>query len=345
MRAIGFYKTGGPEVLQPIEVADPIPSENEITIRMKHTSVNNLDILMRSGATKVNFKLPHITGTDISGTVEKVGSNVRDIAVGERVVSSTIYGCNLCSSCKAGNEVLCPEWKVPGFHSWGSYGELVRVPAALAIRPPSVFSDEELGCMPLPLSISWRALRVAANAKAEETIVIRGASGNAGIFSTLLAKAMGLKVIALTRSPQKKENLSKIGADHVLDYEGDGYTAANQVKELTGGNGADIVLDPLGSTLADSVSMLRHGGRAVVFGTSAGNESNLTIKNFYWKTATIFGVHNATKEELSDALEFASKKNIKPVIATRMNMKEAARAHRLFEESSQFGKILMTHQW
>ncbi len=345
MKAMGFYKTGGPEVLQAVDVPDPMPGSSEITIRVDYTSINNLDVLMRSGGTKINFNLPHIPGSDISGRIELAGSEVKDFGVGERVVVNPVYGCGNCRQCKTGNEVICREWKVPGMHIWGSYGEVVKIPAATVIRPPKAFSPEELGCMPLCLSVSWRALHTVANAKEGEAVAIRGASGNAGIFAVLLAKAMGLKVIALTRSPQKKEKLLKIGADHVIDSEDEGRAASKEVLELTGGEGVDIVVDPLGSTLDDSIAMLKPKGRVVVFGTTAGTESTISIKNFYWKSASIFGVHNANKKELAEALEFAERKGIKPIIASKMKIKEAEQAHRLFSQSSQFGKILMKHEW
>lgn len=345
MKAAGFYKTGGPEVLETVEVEDPVPSDNEITIRVSHTSLNNLDTLMRSGATRLDLKFPHITGTDIVGKVERVGKDVKEVATGEKVMASTIYGCGGCLECRSGNEVLCKDWRVPGLHVWGSYGELVKLPGFMAIRPPSGFSDEELGCMPLCLSISWRSLRVLADAKEGETVVIRGASGNVGIFSIMLAKAMKLSVIALTRSAQKERKLKEIGADHVLLYEGNESKSIAEVTGITEGRGADIVLDPLGSTLNDSVAMLRPGGRAVVFGTSAGLESNIVIKKFYWKSASVFGAHNANRKELAEALEFAAENGIKPLISRRMKVSDAAEAHALFAGSTVLGKISMEHRW
>ncbi len=345
MKAIGFYNTGGPEVLQEVEAADPVPAANEVVIRTSNTSINNLDILMRSGATKINLKMPHITGTDIVGKIEKAGGGVSDLAAGDRVVASTVYGCGECFQCRSGSEVLCREWKVPGLHAWGSYGELVKLPASIVMPAPKGFSDEELGCMPLCLSVGWRSLHSEAKAQEGESVVVRGASGNVGIFSVMLAKALKLKVIAFTRSPTKKHSLGLLGADHVFDYDGNEKRAAEQVYEVTDGKGADIVMDPLGSTLNDSIAMLRPGGRVVIFGTMVGPESNISIKGLYWKSASIFGVHNASRVELEEAFGFAASNNVKPIIAQRMGIREAPAAHRLFQQSATFGKILLQHRW
>ena len=346
MKAIGFYETGGPEVLKEIDIPEPMPSRNEITIRTSFTSVNNLDILMRSGGTKMNFSLPHIPGTDISGIVENVGEGVSGIAEGDRVVSSTVYGCGACRQCLSGNEVLCKSWKVLGMHVWGSYAEVVKIPSFMAIKPPKRYSMEELGCMPLSLSVSWRALKVAAKAEEGETAIIFGASGNSGLFSLMLAKAMGLKTVAVTRSEKKKEPLKKAGADHVIIYNpSENGSMSKEVMDITGGEGADIIIDPIGNPIDSSIAMLRHGGRIITFGTSANSESPLPIKKFYWKNASMIGVHNASAKELSEAFSFAEKKGIKPIINKKLPMPQAAEAHKLFSSSETFGKILLEHKW
>ena len=343
---MGFYKNGGPEVLEEIEVNQPEISESEILIRITNTSLNNLDILMRSGATKPpGMQLPHVPGSDIVGVVEKAGKEVKNVQAEEKVIANTLYGCGKCAECGSRNEALCKEWKVIGIHSWGSYGELVKVPSRIAAPAPKGFSDEELGCIPLALSISWRSLRWAADAKEGETIAIRGASGNAGIFSVLLSKAMGMKIIAITRSEDKAESLKRIGADQVVVSQGNEEKVKKEVLEASEGRGADIVLDSMGSTLNDSIAMVRHGGRVVVFGTMAGAEANIGIKKYYWRSARIIGVHNANLAELLEGLEFMRQKGIKPIMAKKLRITEAQEAHRLFAESKAFGKIAMRHEW
>ena len=346
MKAMGFYNTGGPEVLQEIDVAETFPSKGEIIVRVDFTSVNNLDILMRSGGTKMNFNLPHIPGTDVSGTVEKIGEGVTGLSEGDRVISSTVYGCGACRQCLSGNEPLCKSWKVLGMHVWGSYAELVRIPSWMAIKPPKAYSPEELGCMPLSLSVSWRALKVAAKAREGETALIFGASGNSGIFSLMLAKAMGLRTIAVTSSEKKKEALKKAGADHVLILNRQNpRELEKEASELTGGEGAEIIIDPIGNPIDSSIAMLAHNGRIVAFGTSSSAESQISIKKFYWKSASLIGVHNASAGELNDAFAFAEKKGIKPIIHSKLRVDQAEEAHRLFSSSEAFGKILMEHKW
>ncbi len=343
MRAIGFYRAGGPEVLEEMEVSDPAPSIGEVVIRPSYTSVNNLDILVRSGIAKTAMQSPYITGTDIVGSIESVGKGVTGLVPGEKVVASTVFGCGQCASCSKGEYILCSNWKVPGLHSRGSYGELVALPASIVMKKPSGFSEEELGCMPLALSASWRSIKTEARALEGETIAIRGASGNVGIFSILVAKALGLHIIAITRSEQKAAQLRHLGAETVVIAKG--AESAKEVNEATSGLGADIVIDPIGATMNDSISMLKNGGRLVLLGTIGGAESNISIKNLYWKSPSIYGVHNASLEELMDAFAEFGRKNMHPVIGRKMKITQASEAHGLFSSGAQFGKILLKHAW
>ena len=344
MRAAGFYKHGGPEVLETIEVEDPMPGENDVIVRVPCTSVNPLDLLVRKGVHGLKLEMPHIPGCDVSGKVEEVGKNVRGLEVGDPVIASTVFGCGTCKACLSNDEVSCRDWKTIGLQTNGAYGELVKIPAANALRRPTNYSDEELACLPISLSISWRALHVLAKAKEGETVLIRAASGNAGLFCVALAHAMGLKVIALTRGSEKRDLLRKRGADHVLDYNSGEENTIKEVLELTNGEGADIVIESMGATLGSSPLLTKVSGRIVLFGTVAGANANVNVMPFYLKNITVFGTRNANRQEFGEALAFISEHNIRPLIAKRMGIEEAAEAHRLLESYSLFGKIVLKHR-
>jgi NADPH:quinone reductase-like Zn-dependent oxidoreductase len=343
MKAVGFYKYGGPEVLQKIELEDPVPGKNDVIIRTKCTSFNSLDAVVRSGRGDPRIKLPHVPGCDLVGTVESVGEEVKDASVGELVLANTVFGCGNCKFCKKGDEISCSNWQTIGMQTHGSYGELVKVPASVLIRP-SNYSVEELACMPMSLSVAWRSLHVLAKAKKNESVLIWGASGNVGVFAIMIAKAMGLKVMAVTRGDKKRDVLLKLGADYVLDYSKGVEGIAKEVKDATKGNGADIILEAFGGTLNDSIGMARQGGSIILFGTVAGMQSSIGIMPFYRKSVRVMGTHNANKLELTEALEFISEHNIRPVIAETMSIQEAARAHQLFDRGEQpFGKIVLKY--
>ncbi len=343
MRAIGFYEYGGPEVLKSIELDDPKPGAGEVIIKTKSTSVTSLDVLVRSGRGDPRITLPHVPGCDLVGEVAEIGEGVEGLGIGEMIVANTVFGCGTCKFCRKGQETMCANWKTIGMQTNGSYGELVKIPARIAIKPPEVFSVEELACMPIGVSAVWRGLHTASKAKRGSWIFIRGASGNVGIFSIMIAKQLGLKTIALTRGDRKKEQLLKLGANHVVDYNKGEKEVEKEVRSITKGNGADIVMEAFGATLNDSINLTREGGRIMLYGSVLGREANVNVVNLYRKGIKIIGIHNADKEEFTEALEFMSNHGIKPVIAKRMGIQEAAKAHELFEISESFGKIVLNY--
>lgn len=343
MRAIGFYKYGGPEVLEMIEAENPRAGEGEMVIRVISTSVNRLDTLVRMGYHGAKIAMPHVPGIDVVGRVEEVGNGACDISVGEMVIANNVYGCNTCMICKSGNESSCIDWKLPGLQTWGSYGELMKVPSRMVMKAPGGFSVDELATMPLSYAVSWKVVNKLAKAIEGETIVVRGASGNIGIFSILISKSLGLKVIALSRNEEKFDSLRKIGAGHVIDYRKGKDYIKKEIMELTEGRGADIAIDSFGATLNDSIYHIRNSGRVVLLGSITGTESKVDTKAFYLKNVTVMGMHNTNMNEFAEAFEFAQKNRIKPVIAKTMPIKEARKAHELLESSSCFGKIVLRH--
>lgn len=343
MRAMGFNRHGGADVMEIIEVDDPAPSDNEVMIRLIGTSVNRLDILAREGVHGMPMSMPHIPGTDIIGTIEKTGKAVKGFSEGETVISNTVYGCGSCDKCRAGEENLCAQWKCVGLQVDGSYGEMVCVPERLLSRPPKAYPNSELAAMPHSLPVAWRALHTLGKAREGESVLIRGASGNTGIFSVMLAKAMGLRIIAMSRSRQKAQRLKSLGAGHVLDTNAAQETIREEVMSITNGRGADIVLETSGSTLGDSVGLSAYSARIVVFGTIQGPVSEIIIKRLYLWNACITGTHNASKKEFDEAFGFASRNGIRPIIAATMPIEEAANAQRALEQSRHFGKIVLKH--
>lgn len=345
MNAMGFNRFGDEDVLEHISAADPEPGENDAVIRIKYTSLNMLDVLVRKGYAPMGTTFPHVPGSDVVGTIESLGSNVNGFNAGDEVIANTLFGCGSCPACISGYESTCSKWKVVGRDLWGSYGELVKIPSSLMVRPPENYDVKELACMPMSLSVIWRSLRTIADAHPGDYIVIKGASGNAGIFALLLSKAMGLNTIALTRSEEKSTKLKNLGADFVINTTLSDKDVTNEVLGITNGNGSDFVLESFGSTLEQSMEMLRDGGKVILYGTLTGAEATVDIKKMYLRSKTVIGTHACGKKEFEAALSFVSSKNIRPVINRVMDIKDAAKAHSMLQNSENFGKIVLEHKW
>ncbi|MCL5008611.1 MAG: zinc-binding dehydrogenase [Candidatus Marsarchaeota archaeon] len=343
MKAMGFNRHGTSEVIEEAELKDPAPENGEVLVRLKSTSVNRLDILVREGIHGMQLGMPHVPGSDILGTVEKNGENAGMFSQGDLVLGNTVYGCGTCDKCAAGNENLCMQWKCIGLHVNGTYGELISVPERILSPAPKTYSEDELAALPLDLSVAWRALHTLSNAQTGETVLVRGASGNVGIFAIKLARAMGLNVIAATRSAEKESMLKAAGADSVISA-ADAISIKNAVMSATQDRGADIIIETMGRPLDESVNLAAYSGRIVAFGTIAGAESSINVRRLYLRNISILGMHNASKHEFDDALEFAIKKGIRPAIAKKLPITDAAEAQRCLESSAYFGKIILQHK-
>ena len=344
MKAIGLNKFGNADVLEEMEFRDPKAGDNEVVIRTAYTSVNRLDILVRAGYMGSTLKTPAVPGADVVGTIESMGSEVIDFSVSDLVIAHTVLGCGRCRFCLSGNENLCENYRIVGRNVFGAYGELVKLPASALIKPPEYLNKEELACLPLSLPTAWRSLDVLAKAQEGNSIVIRGASGNVGILMVLLSKAMGLNVVALTRSKEKGHRLKELGADLVIDTS-ENADIIKDVRDFTEGRGADFVIEPFGSTLEQSIEITRNGGKIILFGTITGSTASFDVKKLYLKSKSVIGTMVSSKYEFEEALNMLESKRIRPIIGNRFSIRDAQKAHTLLESSDNFGKIIMRHDW
>ena len=342
MKAMGFYENGTSKVIKQITIDTPVPAADEVLIKLKMTSVNTLDLMVRKGVPGMNIPLPHVPGMDVYGIIEAVGSDTKKFHEGEKVISNTVYGCGSCKYCILGQEQLCTSWKCLGLHINGSYGEFITVPERIVSKASSNFTDEELAAMPLHASLAWHNIKCLGNAKEGETILVLGATGNAGLFAIKFSKALGLKTIALTRSDEKMQKLRAIGADFVIN-QSNAADITKEVMEITNGVGADIIINSMGNNLGDTVEMAAYNARIISFGVLAGATSSLNVRRLYLRNISIFGTHNASKSDLDNSIEFAKSKNIKPIIYKSFDIDMAGEAQDLLESSKAFGKIILKH--
>mgnify|MGYP001770698928 FL=1 len=342
VRAVAIESHGGPEKLKAMVLPDPEVPEGYALIRVAATSLNRVDVAVRSGNIDFKVRMPHVPGVDVVGYVEKVNGNVANVSVGDLVVANSVYGCGKCRYCLMGMEDYCPLWVMIGVHVWGSYGEYVSVPARILVKPPGNLNIVELAAMPLTYSVAWKALRMG-NVARDSTVLIWGGSGGVGTALVQLAKARGARVVATSASDWKLDKLREIGADLAVNhYDPD---SVDEIIEYIGGDGVDVVFDLIGSTLQKSLNLVKPGGKVIVVGSVGGSYTSVNIKSIYYKHVTIMGIHNASTADLRDVLTFASANGIKPVIQDVIDIRDAADAHRAMERGLIFGKIVMRHEW
>lgn len=222
-------------------------------------------------------KPPHVPGHEYCGTVEEVGPEVRQWRRGDRVIAPFILACGACPDCRAGNQTICAHQEVPGFTRPGAFAEriaIVHADANLARLPEGMDPAlaAALGCR---VTTAWHALTGRGALKPGEWLAVHG-TGGVGLAATLLAKAIGARVVAVDVVPEKLGHAASLGADATVNAtEND---PAEAIRAITGG-GADMSLEALGipATVIASLRCLRPFGRHVQVGFPGGEHASMTL--------------------------------------------------------------------
>ena len=337
MKAVRFHQHGGPEVLRFEEAPDPAPAPGRAIVRVRACALNHLDLWERRGLDRVKLPLPHISGSDIAGEVVDPGG--AEVAIGQRVMLQPGLRCGRCAACADGRDNQCVEYDVLGLRSDGGYAELVAVPAENLIAIPPHIDFVTAAAFPLTFLTAWHMLITRAGLRGGDVVLVLAGGSGVGQAAIQLARHFGARVFA-TAAPAKAARTRELGAEQVFDhYAGD---FSRELRGLTGGRGADIVVEHVGEATWDrSVRALATGGRLVTCGATTGPDGALNLSALFSKQLSIMGSYMGTKGELMRAARFFFAGQFKPVIDRTFPLAEAAAAHRRMEESGQFGKIVL----
>lgn len=341
MRAVVLPRFGGPDVFVCTEVETPKPAADQMLVKVAACGVCGHDLLNRAGHFP-HTVLPAVTGHEIAGTVVETGALVTRFRPGDRVALIQRIPCGLCGLCRSGRENLCVSG--PGFYGEqqsGGYGEFVVASERNAALVPTSIPLHVASVLSCAIGTGYHALR-RADLELNDSVVITAASGGVGIHTVKLARLLGLRVIAISSSEAKAERIRDAGADDVVvspDME-----FHRQVRELTGGTGANAVIEIAGRpTFASSVRSLRAGGRMVVVGNVDPGNVPLNPAMAILKELDFIGSAHATLEDLKSVIDLVARGKISPEIAEFMPVEEASRAHRVMEERTTSGRVVLMH--
>ena len=250
MRALLSAAPGGPETLELSELPDPVAGPGQLLVRVKACAINYPDVLIIEDKYQFKPPRPFAPGGEIAGVVEAVGEGVQGWAPGDRLIAMLGHG---------------------------GLSEKVLVPAAMALPLPPERSFEEGSALILTYATSIHALLDRGRLKEGQTLLVLGAAGGVGLAAVELGKAFGARVVAAVSSEEKAEAAREAGADEVLVYprgpfDKDASKAlAQQFKDAVGGQGADIIYDPVGGDYAEpALRSIAWEGRYLVVGFPAG---------------------------------------------------------------------------
>ncbi len=340
MKAAAIQRHGGPEVITIQDLPVPSASRGEVLLAVRAAGLNHLDIWVRRGG-RFQLTWPHVVGSDAAGVVAEVGTGVSGLTIGQEVVLSPGLSCGRCDRCQRGQETLCEAFSIIGAGRPGTFAQFVAVPAANCLPKPQYLSFEQAGCLAVAYVTAWRMLRTRAGLTAGETVLIHGIGGGVALAGLQIAKLTGARVIVTSSSDEKLTKAAKLGADVGLNYRTTAdLTAA--VRDATGGQGVDVVLETVGAaTWPVSLSVLRRGGRVVICGVTSGAEAVMNLQQLYWNQYTILGSTYGTKEDFRQLLEGMAAAKMQPVIDSVVPLDQVRQAAERMESGQQFGKIVL----
>jgi NADPH:quinone reductase-like Zn-dependent oxidoreductase len=341
VKAVWHAVHGGPEVLQLVDLPDPVPDPHQVVVEVRAAGLNRLDILQRSGPPLLpGFRLPHVPGMDITGVVAATGSSVEGVETGTRVVVKPGIHCGRCDWCSRGHDRLCTSVQVTGGTSPGGYAEYCVVPASHVFALPEGVSFEEAATIPTAVSTAWRALVQTAQVRAGDFVVIHGPGSGVSVAAVQIAKHAGATVIVTGRSDGKLRRALEVGADHVVNEAAPDLV--DEVKSLCAGCGADVVLNRVGPALFDlSIQLLRPDGRLVHCGTTTGTAVTLHLPYLYHAGIQILGVGPQGYADFAAMLERCWNERYVAVIDSCFPLEHAADAQVRLDSGEVFGKVLL----
>ena len=341
MKAVRFHEHGGPEVLRLEDAPDPAPRPGHAIVRVRACALNHLDLWQRRGLERVTIPFPHISGADVAGeVVETVSGKSALTPAGTRVMLQPGLSCGLCAACLAGRDNRCARYDVLGYQSDGGYAELVSVPQANLIPIPPHIEFVEAAAFPLAFLTAWHMLFNRARLEEGDVVLVLAAGSGVGQAALQLARNAGAFVIATAGSAAKIALAEKLGADATIDHSTSDIAAA--VKKITGGRGADVVVEHVGTaTWNASVRSLAKGGRLVTCGATSGFDAGVDLRHLFGRQLSLLGSYMGEKAELLKAARLFFGGIVRPVVDRVFPLADAAAAHRHLESRQQFGKVVL----
>jgi NADPH:quinone reductase-like Zn-dependent oxidoreductase len=319
------------DAFRSVRLDDPSPGPQEVLVRMRAASLNYIDVALAAGAYP-GASYPVVPVADGAGEIVAVGREVADLVPGDRVA--------IHPKCAwaAGRPTSRRARIMRGLSAPGSLRELAAVAADTVVKLPAHLTWEQAASIPITATTAWNALR-SADIGPGSTVVVLG-TGGASVVTLQLAKARGASVIVTSSTDEKLERARSLGADHLINYRASPHWD-EKVRDITGGHGADLVLDTAGSqTMNQSLKAARHGGTVFAIGFLTGGEAPIDLMRVIVNSLRILGNNTGSAEDLGDAMAAIAAHRIEPVVDRVFGLESLREAYdALAGGGSHFGKL------
>ena len=322
MKALLCKAFGPADTLVLEDLPSPEPKKTEVLIEVQAAGVNFPDTLIIEGKYQFKPPFPFAPGGEVAGVVKAVGEKISHLRAGDRVMALT---------------------------GWGGFAEEVAVPAYNVLPVPKSMDLTTAAAFGMTYGTSMHALKQRANLQPGETLLVLGASGGVGLAAVEIGKAMGAKVIAAASSAEKLAVAKAAGADELINYSE--TSLKDEVKRLTGGQGADVIYDPVGGDLFDAaIRSSAWNGRLLVVGFASGRIPELPVNLCLLKGAAVLGVFwgaFAQRQPQDNASNFQqlfawhAEGKVTPLVSQVFPLEQAAEAINALGQRKAVGKVVV----
>tara|TARA_B100001559_G_C16493464_1_gene619567 strand:+ start:454 stop:1428 length:975 start_codon:yes stop_codon:yes gene_type:complete len=322
MLAVDYDEPGGPEVLKLTEISIPNINEDEILIKVKSAGVNRPDIIQRQG----NYPAPpghsKILGLEVSGVIEKVGNNVKNFLVGDKV-GALVNG--------------------------GGYAEFCKADESSVFHIPKNISFNEAACIPECFFTAWSNIVMRGKLKKKQKILIHGGTSGVGIASIQIAKLFNSYIVTTVGNKEKVSFCKKLGVDQTINYNESNFFEEIKNSKISS---IDLVLDFIGGDYINkNINLLNNDGKLINIGFQNGSKAEINLMKIMLKRLTITGStlrirNNSFKGKiLNNLIKFVfpqiEKGKVKIFIDSIYKLDDVVKAHKRLDEGKHIGKIVL----
>ncbi len=332
-KAAVYEEPTGPAGVRIRERPRTEPAPGTVAVAIRAASINHLDLWLAHGAQRVTP--PRVIAADGAGVVQASGDPAWK--PGDEVVLFPTLCCWECEWCRAGENVKCARFGILGEHSDGTACELIHIDKRNVFRKPKVLSWEEAAAFPLTFLTAWRMLTTRARLRADETVLVVGAGAGVAVAAIGIARHLGARVLATSRSEAKRKRALELGVDAVFDSS----SFSKGVREATG-DGVDVVFEHVGpATFEESMRSLAKGGRLVFCGSTSGGKAEINIPRLFFRQADLLGSTMGNVGEFEAVLK-AIDAGLRPVVDHAYPLDQVQDALTRVDTAEQFGKVVLS---
>ena len=341
MKAVFINEHGDTDKLVYGDRPDPEVGPGDVMLRVRASALNHLDLNLRAGRS-YNGPLPRIMGCDVAGEV--VGLSpvaVTSLKIGDRVILNNRVTCGACEHCSMGNDQWCPNQQRLGVDLDGGHADYVTAPAQNAHVIPDDMEFTEAASLPIAAHTAWHCLVTQAQIRPWDDVLVQAAGSGVGSMAIQIAKMMGARVITTAGSQWKLDTAQEWGADDVINYR-ETTNFSERVKELTDGNGVDLVFDCVGADVWEqNLLSLKSGGRLVITGVTSGARADLNLSLLQSKPLHLMGSGGRSNRTFADFMKVVRNGSLQGIPGRVFPLSEVGSAHQAMQDRDFYGKIVI----